>query len=176
MALPSSRALASEPDDLCGTVTVAYGQLVAEGFIEIRHGARPCVAVTNIGRGHNRSRRAPNAIRLAHYGERLKRVVPRTDESPRRNLSADFQYGHLSAPDFPCWRGRETSLRQSHADPYGRPMMIRSARNGFGWRCRVIRGAAELSDAISTRSSSLPARSRGCVCVPASCSIPAIVS
>lgn len=42
--LPSSRALADEMGVARSTVTVAYEQLAAEGFIETRHGARPRVA------------------------------------------------------------------------------------------------------------------------------------
>ena len=42
--LPSSRALAGELGVARSTVTVAYEQLAAEGFIETRHGARPRVA------------------------------------------------------------------------------------------------------------------------------------
>ena len=42
--LPSSRALAGEMDVARSTVTVAYEQLTAEGFIETRRGARPRVA------------------------------------------------------------------------------------------------------------------------------------
>src|SRR5206468_10271688 len=41
--LPSSRALAGELGVARSTVTVAYEQLAAEGFIETRHGARPRV-------------------------------------------------------------------------------------------------------------------------------------
>src|SRR5215471_8035409 len=48
--LPSSRALADEMGVARSTVTVAYEQLAAEGFIEIRHGARPRVARDVIAR------------------------------------------------------------------------------------------------------------------------------
>lgn len=145
--LPSSRALAGELGVSRGTVTVAYEQLAAEGFIETRHGARPRVAkaVADIGRGHNKSRRTPKAMRLSHYGERLKRVVPRIGEPPR-NLSADFRYGHLSAPDFPvlAWKRAVVAAvtrrpaRLAYDDPRG-AKRLRLALQGYLWRSRTLR-------------------------------------
>ena len=53
--LPSSRALAGEMGVARSTVTVAYEQLTAEGFIETRHGARPRVARAVVERGLGRA-------------------------------------------------------------------------------------------------------------------------
>ncbi|CUU19542.1 Transcriptional regulator GntR family domain Aspartate aminotransferase EC 2611 CDS [Bradyrhizobium sp.] len=53
--LPSSRALAGEMGVARSTVTVAYEQLAAEGFIETRHGARPRVARAVVERGRARA-------------------------------------------------------------------------------------------------------------------------
>nr|WP_283807539.1 winged helix-turn-helix domain-containing protein [Bradyrhizobium retamae] len=70
--LPSSRALAGELGVSRGTVTIAYEQLAAEGFIEIRHGARPRVsqAVVERGRVPTTSRPSSRKVQLSGYGER----------------------------------------------------------------------------------------------------------
>uniref|UniRef100_UPI0012FDD9E6 GntR family transcriptional regulator n=3 Tax=Nitrobacteraceae TaxID=41294 RepID=UPI0012FDD9E6 len=59
--LPSSRALAGEMGVARSTVTVAYEQLAAEGFIETRHGARPRVARAVVERGRARAASRPSA-------------------------------------------------------------------------------------------------------------------
>ncbi|MGY3081260.1 DNA-binding transcriptional MocR family regulator [Bradyrhizobium sp. LM6.10] len=73
--LPSSRALAGEMGVARSTVTVAYEQLAAEGFIETRHGARPRVARAIVERGRTRVASGPSArkVRLSAFGERLLR-------------------------------------------------------------------------------------------------------
>ncbi len=48
-SLPSSRALAHELGVSRTTVTVAYEQLLAERFIEVRQGARQRVAPAVVG-------------------------------------------------------------------------------------------------------------------------------
>src|ERR1700677_2684130 len=45
-ALPSSRSLASDLGVARGTVSAAYGQLAAEGYLAIRQGAAATVAWT----------------------------------------------------------------------------------------------------------------------------------
>ena len=72
-SLPSSRALAEELGVSRGTVTVAYEQLAAEGFIETRHGARPRVAkaVVETGRTGTKARSSTRKARVSRYGERF---------------------------------------------------------------------------------------------------------
>src|SRR6201991_5314390 len=67
--LPSSRALAGEMGVARSTVTIAYEQLAAEGFIETRHGARPRVARAVVERGRTRatSRTATRKARLSAF-------------------------------------------------------------------------------------------------------------
>jgi len=104
--LPSSRALAGELGVSRSTVTVAYEQLAAEGFIDIRHGTRPRVAPAVVGGDRGaRSRRSSRAIRLSDYGERLRDVAPRS-ENQRHNMVVNFRYGDLAPSDFPilAWR------------------------------------------------------------------------
>lgn len=76
--LPSSRALADEMGMARSTVTVAYEQLAAEGFIETRHGARPRVARAVVARGRTRATSRPSTrkARLSAFGERLRQDPP----------------------------------------------------------------------------------------------------
>lgn len=145
--LPSSRALAGELGISRGTVTVAYEQLAAEGFIEIRHGARPRVAKAVIEVSHKQIavRRPSRAVRLSGYGEQLKHSAPRSEPRPR-NLSANFRYGDLSASDFPvlAWK-RAVVVAVSHRperltydDPRG-AKRLRTALQGYLWRARSLR-------------------------------------
>lgn len=106
--LPSSRALAGELGVARSTVTVAYEQLAAEGFIETRHGARPRVARAVVARGRTRtaSRSSARKARLSAFGERLRHDPPRWTEPPR-GLIANFRYGELSRRwTSRCWHGR----------------------------------------------------------------------
>src|SRR6185312_4532436 len=90
--LPSSRALAGEMGVARSTVTVAYEQLTAEGFIETRRGARPRVARAVVERGRKRVASQPSArkMRLSAFGDRLLQDPPRWTEPPR-GLVANFR-------------------------------------------------------------------------------------
>jgi len=68
--LPSTRALASELGASRTTVTAAYEQLVAEGFIETRQGRRAQVATTLLSppRPRGENRRRWSVARLSAYG------------------------------------------------------------------------------------------------------------
>ncbi|OAF20015.1 PLP-dependent aminotransferase family protein [Bradyrhizobium neotropicale] len=146
-ALPSSRALADEMGVARSTVTVAYEQLAAEGFIEIRHGARPRVAPAVVERGRARvaPRTSTRVVRLSKFGERLQQDPPRWTEPPR-GLVANFRYGELSPSDFPmlAWKkavvaamGRKPE-RLAYDDPCG-SLRLRNALQGYLWRSRSVR-------------------------------------
>ncbi|WP_414645164.1 PLP-dependent aminotransferase family protein [Bradyrhizobium sp.] len=145
--LPSSRALASEMGVARSTVTVAYEQLAAEGFIETRHGARPRVARAVVGRGRTRTSSRPPArkVRLSAFGERLRQDPPRWTEPPRR-LVANFRYGELASSDFPvlAWKRAVTTAmahrpeRLAYDDPCG-SLRLRTALQAYLWRSRSIR-------------------------------------
>ena len=145
--LPSSRALAGEMGVARSTVTVAYEQLAAEGFIETRHGARPRVASAVVARGRTRASSRPPArkMRLSAFGERLRQGPPRWTEPPR-GLIANFRYGELSPSDFPvlAWKRAVTATmarkteRLAYDDPCG-SLRLRSALQGYVWRSRSIR-------------------------------------
>lgn len=145
--LPSSRALADEMGVARSTVTVAYEQLAAEGFIETRHGARPCVARSVVERGHARatSRPSTHKARLSAFGERLRQDPPHWT-APPRGLVANFRYGELSPSDFPvlAWKKSVTAAmarkpeRLAYDDPCG-ALRLRTALQGYLWRSRSVR-------------------------------------
>ncbi|MDE5458363.1 GntR family transcriptional regulator [Bradyrhizobium sp. CSA112] len=144
--LPSSRALAGKLGVSRGTVTIAYEQLAAEGFIEIRHGARPRVAQAVVERGRVRATWRPlsRKVRLSGYGERLRQVAPRSEEQPR-NLLANFRYGDLSPSDFPvlAWKRAAVAAmtrrpaRKAYNDPCG-SRRLRMALQAYLWRHRKL--------------------------------------
>lgn len=149
--LPSSRALAHELGVSRSTVTVAYEQLVAEGFIEMRHGARPRVAraVAEMGRAGATARASSRRVRLSAYGERVRQAAPRI-EPPARNLVANFRYGDLSPSDFPvlAWKravvAAMTRRREklSYDEPCG-SLRLRTALQAYLWRSRTVRCAVD---------------------------------
>ncbi|TIP25866.1 MAG: PLP-dependent aminotransferase family protein [Mesorhizobium sp.] len=143
--LPSSRGLANELGVSRTTVTVAYEQLAAEGFIEVRQGARPRVASSLIGHQASStvSKRA-GPIHLSAYGERLRANSPWPDYLPNR-LKVDFRYGDLSPSDFPAlmWkRAMNMAMSQrpgrlAYDDPRG-SSRLRQALQGYLWRARTL--------------------------------------
>lgn len=145
--LPSSRALADEMGVARSTVTVAYEQLAAEGFIETRHGARPRVARSVVERGRTRATSRPSTHRgrLSAFGERLRQDPPHWT-APPRGLVANFRYGELSPSDFPvlAWKKAVTAAmarkpeRLAYDDPCG-ALRLRTALQGYLWRSRSVR-------------------------------------
>ena len=145
--LPSSRALASEMGVARSTVTIAYEQLAAEGFIETRHGARPRVARAVVERGRTRATSRPSTrkVRVSAFGERLRQDPPHWT-APPRGLVANFRYGELSPADFPvlAWKKAVTAAmarkpeRLAYDDPCG-SLRLRTALQGYLWRSRSVR-------------------------------------
>ncbi|MCF3641997.1 PLP-dependent aminotransferase family protein [Rhizobium sp. TRM95111] len=144
--LPSSRSLANELHVSRTTVTVAYEQLAAEGFVELRQGARPRVTALQIGQ---RPRDIKAAAReacgpLSTYGERLRRLSPWLDYLPN-TLAVDFRYGDLAPSDFPAlaWKRAVNSVitqrpgRLAYEDPRG-SRRLRQALQGYLWRARTL--------------------------------------
>jgi len=144
--LPSSRALAVELGVARSTVTVAYEQLAAEGFVEIRHGSRPRVARDVIAEEPARKavRHAPRKARLSDYGERLTRFALHWERP--RSLLADFRYGDLAPADFPipAWKKAVVAAithrpdRLAYDDPCG-SLRLRRALQNYLWRSRTVR-------------------------------------
>ncbi len=144
--LPSSRSLALDLGVSRTTVTVAFEQLLAEGFIDVRQGARPHVA-----RGSMRaeaSKRVPRpgkTVQLSAYGKRLQGLPAPPAPRPGR-LIADFRYGDLAIGDFPAatWRRAVNAAMAQRADRLGYDdprgaKRLRLALQGYLWRARGLR-------------------------------------
>ncbi|WP_448952431.1 MocR-like pyridoxine biosynthesis transcription factor PdxR [Labrys neptuniae] len=148
-ALPSSRALASELGVARATVTAAYEQLSAEGFISSRQGARAEV-VAVIDRQERSAPRQPMPApgQLSRYGERLAQRPAAA--LPVDQPALDFRYGDLAASDFPAMMWRRAILgalaqrpeRLSYGDPAG-SHRLRLALQAYLWRARTLRCEAE---------------------------------
>ncbi|MFC7478296.1 PLP-dependent aminotransferase family protein [Dankookia sp. GCM10030260] len=145
--LPSTRALAAEWGVSRTTVTAAYEQLIAEGYLEARQGAR-----TQVARGLGLAPAPPaqaglpaSPDRLSAYGQRLTAFnLPSASDAGR--MVADFRYGDLAAADFPmlAWRkavGAALLRRQGrfrYGDPRG-SAELRTALQSYLWRARGLR-------------------------------------
>jgi GntR family transcriptional regulator/MocR family aminotransferase len=130
------------------TVTAAYEQLAAEGFIEVNQGARPRVAAAFAVVDKKRrfsSERSSGRTQLSAYGERL-RAAPTLPERARSELLVDFRYGNLAPTDFPTlqWKRALNSalIRCSGLLTYDEPQgskHLRAALQGYLWRSRALR-------------------------------------
>jgi GntR family transcriptional regulator / MocR family aminotransferase len=123
------------------TVTAAYDQLIAEGYLETRPGGRTRVAAG--------LRPAPARVaaivpppRLSAFGERIL-AMPSAAEPPKPAI--DFRYGDLSGDDFPAlaWRRALNAVllrrpaRLAYGDPRGLPE-LRAALQAYLWRARGL--------------------------------------
>jgi GntR family transcriptional regulator/MocR family aminotransferase len=102
--LPSTRALAAELRVSRTTVTAAYEQLAAEGYLVTAPGraARVAVRAAPVRVGRKRGgmvRPAVDAPRLSAYGQRLAAMQLPLPAAPVR---IDFLYGAVAAQDFPA--------------------------------------------------------------------------
>lgn len=141
--LPSSRAFAAEWGASRTTVTAAYSQLIAEGYLISRPGARLIVAPGLAARTNTASLQLPVAKHLSGFAKRLLSLQP---PAPSHTAKvADFRYGDLSGSDFPvlAWRRalNKVSLQRKprlrYADPQG-DAELRTALQSYLWRARGI--------------------------------------
>jgi GntR family transcriptional regulator / MocR family aminotransferase len=144
--LPSTRALAVEFGASRTTITAAYEQLLAEGFIETHQGRKARVSpALQADRAIRASPTpAPRTARLSAFGRRLTEFeAPAVAGEP---LQIDFRYGDIAAADFPrlAWRRSLTkalaatgprSLR--YQDPQG-SRELREALRAYLWRARSL--------------------------------------
>lgn len=149
--LPSTRALATEFGASRTTVTAAYEQLLAEGFIETRQGRRARVApALQSGRASQAGNKVtPGSARLSAFGRRLAELTgPPAVTEP---LKIDFRYGDIAVADFPqlAWRraltkalttSRLRTLR--YQEPQG-STELRAALQAYLWRARSLRCSVE---------------------------------
>ncbi|CAB5705174.1 HTH-type transcriptional regulatory protein gabR [Delftia tsuruhatensis] len=153
--LPSTRALALDLGVSRSTVTAAYEQLAAEGYLETAPGSRARVAagavLRGMGQGHGRGdipeARQDCRPRLSGYGRRVDSLAasqtPPDAGSPAPVI--DFLYGALAFDDFPslAWRRaynraivqRQSSL--SYDAPEGE-LALRQALQGYLRRARGL--------------------------------------
>ena len=141
--LPSSRALAAEWGVSRTTVTAAYAQLIAEGYLLNRPGARAVVArglaaAPVLEVAASRSERVLSGF----AGRLLALPAPARFHSYR---VADLRYGDLNGADFPmlAWRRalNRASLRRSERLRYSDPQgwaPLRAALQSYLWRARGI--------------------------------------
>jgi GntR family transcriptional regulator/MocR family aminotransferase len=142
--LPSSRALAEELGVSRSTVTVAFEQLAAEGYIVMSQGSRPRVP-ENLLRlaipGKKPRQNVP--VRFSAFAERLQTLVPPDRIS---GLKADFRAGDISGVDFPelSWQKALIQTLRSHPkalkyeDPLGL-LELRKSLRAYMWRSRGVR-------------------------------------
>ena len=149
--LPSTRSLAAELGVSRTTVTAAYEQLSAEGFLETRQGAKTRVSPAFTRPAPQVKRRSSRSqpIRLSGYGRRIAEL-PSPPSSPAGRLIADFRYGELTAADFPtlAWKRALNGalLRRPQRLRYGDPRgahELRAALQSYLWRARGLRCDAE---------------------------------
>ncbi|NGM33204.1 PLP-dependent aminotransferase family protein [Methylobacterium sp. DB0501] len=140
-ALPSTRALAAELGVSRTTVTAAYDQLIAEGYLETRPGSR-----TRVAAGLRPEPAPAGAMvppqRLSAFGERIM-AMPPAAEPPKPAI--DFRTGDLAGDDFPAlaWRRALNAVllrrpaRLAYGDPRGLPG-LRAALQAYLWRARGL--------------------------------------
>lgn len=145
--LPSTRSLAAAWGVSRTTVTAAYEQLIAEGYLETRQGARTRVAPGLVPSATPREQPTPSDVpdRLSGYGRRLADLTPPSG-TDRERFATDFRYGDLAGADFPrlAWRKAVTAAllrarpRLRYDDPRG-SADLRAALQGYLWRARGLR-------------------------------------
>jgi len=148
--VPSTRALAAELGVSRTTVSAAYEQLAAEGFIVTSPGRAARVAAlaaTASPADSARQRRAASdrPATLSAFGQRLQamRFTPLPSAEP---LPFDFLYGAVGARDFPSMTWRRAYLaallaqqsRLYYAPPEG-DEALRRALSGYLGRTRGLR-------------------------------------
>jgi GntR family transcriptional regulator/MocR family aminotransferase len=101
--LPSTRAFAAEWGVSRTTVTAAYSQLIAEGYLDTRRGARAIVA-EGLGTAVVPMPSTAAAPRhLSAFAQRLLALPSPADAQAAR--VADFRYGTCPGPIFRCRPG-----------------------------------------------------------------------
>jgi len=149
-ALPSTRALAADMGVSRTTVTTAYEQLSAEGFIVTSGGRVACVASPLAAHPAPRpARRARKAPPLSEFGRRVA-AIEMPAAVPADAGHVDFLYGAVAFRDFPvlAWRrAYQAQLlrhqeRLCYAPPEG-DADLRRALRGYLARARGLRCDAE---------------------------------
>ena len=154
--LPSTRTLAADLNVSRNTVTLAYEQLVAEGYVVSRNRATMSVASGLPARPTSEPTQAKLKVRpsLSAYARRLtedRAMPPASSYARRPGLRYDFRYGRPAVDEFPreTWRQLLTArARRSSLDAfgYGPPAgyaPLREALTGYLARARGLSCNAE---------------------------------
>lgn len=143
--LPSTRALAADLGVARSTVTVAYEQLAAEGFLATSAGRAARVAAPLApAPPADAAPRPPDGARLSAFGRRLAQMaLPPVPAAPSARI--DFLYGAVAARDFPAlaWKRAYQAelLRQQQHLYYAVPegdSALRQALQGYLRRARGL--------------------------------------
>jgi GntR family transcriptional regulator / MocR family aminotransferase len=138
----STRALAAELGVSRTTVTAAYEQLAAEGFVVTRKGKAATVAGV-ISRPVGRARLSSAPPTLSGYGQRVAAMKPYSMATPSARI--DFRYGSVATRDFPAlgWQRayRAELAKRQPSLSYGQPegeSRLRTALQGYLRRARGL--------------------------------------
>ncbi|KAF1011332.1 MAG: HTH-type transcriptional regulatory protein GabR [Pseudomonas fluorescens] len=141
--LMSTRALATEWGVSRTTVTAAYEQLAAEGFVLTSSGKAARVAPVTRPRPSGAESRPASAPVLSLYGQRVAAMTPYTVVSPAARI--DFKYGSVASRDFPAqgWQRAYRAELVKHQPTlyYGQPEgegLLRQALQGYLRRARGL--------------------------------------
>ena len=148
--VPSTRALAADLGVSRSTVTTAYEQLVAEGFLVTAAGRAARVAAplaAGVVPGRLDAPPAAPVPPLSAWGRRVEGMAGMALQAsaPQEAAPIDFLYGAVASRDFPAlaWRRvyQAELLRQQHrlyyAEPEGDPA-LRRALQGYLARARGL--------------------------------------
>lgn len=147
--LESTRVLAAELGVSRTTVTAAYEQLAAEGFVVTAKGKVATVASVINGPAE-RARENPALLPpvLSDYGQRVAAMSPYSMATPHARI--DFRYGSVATKDFPAlgWQRayRAELVRRQPTLSYGQPegeSRLRTALQGYLRRARGLTCEAE---------------------------------
>lgn len=156
--LPSTRALAADLGVSRNTVTLAYEQLIAEGYLLSRHrsttlvaGAAPSPVAPARG-----ASAAKDQIQLSSYARRLVRdpgMPPAGSYAERPGVRYDFRYGRPALDAFPreVWRRLlATRSRGASVDAFGyaAPAGFAPLREALAGYLRRARGMTCEADQI----------------------------
>ena len=146
---PSTRALAADLGVSRTTVTAAYEQLAAEGFLVTSPGRVATVAAsqapgTGSPAGVASDRDAAPAPALSACGRRIA-AMALPDLARAAPVRIDFLYGAVAARDFPtrAWqRACQAELLRAQPSLYYAPpegeAVLRQALQGYLWRARGL--------------------------------------
>ncbi|WP_183245662.1 PLP-dependent aminotransferase family protein [Bradyrhizobium sp. cir1] len=148
-ALPSSRRLAGDLGVSRNTVTYAFEQLAAEGYLEASHGRRPVVTIDGGERieGVRTVASSPRSVRprLSPWASKLKQTDwPMSYLAPLRPLRP----GHGDAREFPkeiwgrCLRRSAVGAARRELGPVNRPR-LREALAHYLATSRGVRATAD---------------------------------